>query len=70
MMMELYNMTFQEKRIHARMDYAKFLLRTTQMEVSRIGVLVGYTSETSFFKVFKTYCGMTPLKYRQEAQSR
>lgn len=70
MMVELYGMTFQEKRTHARMDYAKFLLRTTRTPVSRICGLVGYTSEGAFFTVFKSYCGMTPLKYRRDTQNR
>ena len=59
-----YNMTFREKLTHARMDYAAFLLRTTELSVSRIGEEVGYNSESAFFKTFNRHFGMTPRQYR------
>ncbi len=59
-----YGMTFREKLIHTRMDYAAWQLRTTQLPVSRICEKVGYSSEAAFFKTFRQYFGMTPGNYR------
>ena len=44
----LYGMTFQEKRLRARIDYAKLLLRTTDKTVAQIASLIGYANESSF----------------------
>lgn len=63
---DLYGMTFQEKRLQARMDYAKFLLRNTDMSIPEISTLVGYSNETSFYKVFKSYCKTTPKEFRRK----
>ena len=59
-----YGMSFREKLNHARMDYASFLLRTTDRPVGSIGAEVGYGSESAFFKIFRQSFGMTPRQYR------
>ena len=59
-----YGMSFREKLHHARMDYAAFLLRTTDQPVGQIGMEVGYDSESAFFKVFRRTFGITPRQYR------
>lgn len=56
--------SFQSYITQKRIEKAKKLLRETQKPVSEIGSTVGYTSEKHFFAVFKTYCGVSPLKYR------
>ena len=61
-----YAMSFREKLIQARMDYATFLLRTTDQTVSDIACQVGYGSESAFFKVFRSNFSMTPLQYRKQ----
>lgn len=61
---ELYGMTFLEKRLQARMDYAKYLLRSTDRKIPEISAMVGYANETSFYKVFKANCGVTPKEFR------
>ena len=60
-----YAMSFREKLIQARMDYATFLLRTTELPVSTIASQVGYGSESAFFKVFRSNFSTTPLQYRK-----
>lgn len=62
---QYYGMTFREKFMRARMDYAAWLLRTTDKRASEIARLVNYSSEPSFFSSFKKYFGVTPVKYRQ-----
>lgn len=64
----LYGMTFQEKRQLARMDYAKFLLRNTNKTVNEISNLIGYSNESSFYKLFRSECGMTPQEFRNRHQ--
>ena len=63
---ELYGMTFLEKRLQARMDYAKYLLRSTDRRIQEISAMVGYANETSFYKVFKANCGVTPRAFRKK----
>ena len=61
---EKYGMSFREKLLSTRMDYAGWLLRTTDRSVSEIVAAVGYSSEGSFFKMFRVYYSTTPQKYR------
>ena len=62
---EYYGMSFRKKLYTARMNSAGWLLRTTNMTVSEICQTVGYLSETSFFKAFRSYYNMTPMQYRK-----
>ncbi len=63
-----YGTNFRKKLCNARMNSSGWLLRTTNMSVSEIGKTVGYQSETSFFKAFKAYYGITPLQYRKKTE--
>ncbi|MBQ8748085.1 MAG: AraC family transcriptional regulator [Clostridia bacterium] len=60
-----YGVNFREKLRRTRMDRAGWLLRTTELSVREISEQVGYNSETSFFKAFKSNYGMTPHAYRK-----
>lgn len=66
---ENYGMTFRQKLIHTRMDYAAWLLRTTSMKISQICSTVGYSSEAAFFRVFRQNFGVTPKQYRAKKKS-
>ena len=59
-----YGMGYRQKMLRARMEYAGNLLRTTDYKVGQIGGIVGYTTESSFYKAFQSYYGMTPQEYR------
>ena len=59
-----YGMTFRQKRIDARMEHAKWLLRETDMPVSQIAVAEGYRSEAAFYKAFRNHYNTTPQAYR------
>lgn len=61
---QLYGMTFQEKLTQTKMDRATWLLRTTDKKIGGIADLVGYSSEASFYQVFRKYFQITPQKYR------
>ena len=61
-----YGMSFRQKLIHTRMDYAAWLLRTTEQSVGQIGAAVGYASEAAFFKTFRQHFSQTPSQYRKQ----
>lgn len=48
----------------ARMDRAAWLLRNTNHMVSYIAGAVGYSSEPTFFQVFRHHFDLTPQQYR------
>lgn len=51
----------------ARMEYAKYLLFSTDYTVSVISELCGYQNDVHFMRVFKDEEGMTPTAYRNRA---
>ena len=61
-----YGVNFRQKLANARMDRAKWLLRTTDMNIAHICDSVGFSSQTSFYKAFKKHCDTTPIKYRKD----
>lgn len=50
--------------IRARVDLAKFLLKTTDAPIKEVAFRSGFNSECSFCTVFKKSCGLTPSAYR------
>ena len=69
-LLEHYDMNFRQKLLVTRMDHAGWLLRTTQKSIGEICSIVGYNSETTFFKNFKNHYDVTPLQYRKQHQSK
>ncbi len=61
-----YGMNFRQKITRSRMDYASWLLRTTNQKISQISEMAGYASEATFFQVFRSHFGMTPKQYRNQ----
>lgn len=51
-----------------RADYARYLLKTTKLQVQSISQHCGISDVNYFSKTFKKYVGKTPLEYRREAQ--
>lgn len=50
-----------------KMEIAKSLLTSTKIPVHLIASKVGYSNFSYFSQVFKKYCGLTPLEYRQQS---
>lgn len=48
----------------ARMEYAKYLLFSTDDAVATVSRLCGYRSDVHFLRTFKRRVGMTPTEYR------
>lgn len=50
--------------IQARINYAKFFLKTTDITVKEIGFNCGFKTESSFCTTFRKWVFMTPSEYR------
>ena len=48
-----------------RMKKAGNLLYSTQLSVGEVALQCGYLAESTFYRVFKKYYGLTPIQYRQ-----
>ncbi len=57
--------TFTEYLLQIRMTRACRLIRSTDMSISAIAESVGYPDYFYFNRMFKKYCGTTPVKYRK-----
>lgn len=64
----LYGISFQKKQMLSRIDTAQHLLRITDKSVEEICNLVGYADAAAFYKAFKQYTNMTPVRYRKQAK--
>ncbi|MBP1991723.1 helix-turn-helix domain-containing protein [Paenibacillus eucommiae] len=61
---EHYHKTFIDYLSEYRIEKAKGLLGETRTQISEIGRMVGFNSNSYFAKVFKQYTGITPTEYR------
>ena len=52
--------------IGLRMSHASSLLSDTNLSVSEIGEIVGYSDNHFFSKSFKEHFGLSPVAYRQK----
>lgn len=60
-----FGVTFMDDVITARIEYAKMLLRTTDMSVHDISMQCGYRSYEHFARQFRRECGMSPTEFRK-----
>lgn len=63
---EEFGTTFRQKLLHARMDRAAWLLRTSKLPVESIVGEVGYSSRSSFYQAFQRMFDLTPVRYREK----
>lgn len=61
---------FVDCLITKRMELAKKLLAETDKKIAVISEELGYTTATSFMRIFKRYTGVTPSEYRRANQSK
>jgi AraC-like DNA-binding protein len=59
--------TFEHYVSNVRVERAKQLLTSTELEVMRVGELCGFGTPQYFSRVFRDQTGRTPRAYRQEA---
>ena len=58
-------MSYSELCAIARQDLAIKLLSQKDLSIENVATSLGYAELSSFTRAFKTWTGMTPLKYRQ-----
>jgi len=61
----LFEISYQQDIIQMRIDYAKYIITTTNIPIERIADICGYTNEVHFYRQFKKSTGSTPSKYRR-----
>lgn len=64
LMQKYYGMSYTEKITELRIEYAKQLLRNTNMSISDIAQTVGYSAKQLFIRSFKQYTGINPGVFR------
>lgn len=57
-------MSFGDYLQQCRMQKAGILLKESGLKVGDVGLRCGYSAESTFFRVFKQYYGITPTQYR------
>ena len=60
-----YGETPYQYLLSRRLERARHLLRTTELQVAEICLDVGFTSVGSFTTTFRRHVGITPLDYRR-----
>lgn len=64
---DFFGISFQQDLIRLRIDYAKYIMTTTDLTLEQIAEVCGYTNEVHFYRQFKKQMGITPSKYRKSA---
>lgn len=59
--------TFSDILLEQRMERAVALLRGTNLPVSEIAALLGYSNASNFYKAFHKYYGRSPREYLEQA---
>ncbi len=63
-----YGISFRQKQTRSRLDTAQHLLQTTDNSIDEVGHIVGYSDNAAFYRAFKLYTKMTPVKYRKHCR--
>ncbi|MBO5316676.1 MAG: helix-turn-helix transcriptional regulator [Clostridia bacterium] len=61
---EFFNESIIIDVVNSRIEYAKYLLTSTDMTIGNIASVCGYKNEVHFMRMFKQRVGSTPSKYR------
>lgn len=59
-----FGASIMEEVLLGRIEYAKYLLSSTDFTVYSISDMCGYTNDVHFMRLFKKVTGTTPSKYR------
>ena len=62
---ETYGISLHEYFVKTRLQYAKFLLTSTNITITEIAAKCGFNDNVYFGKVFKKYETFTPQEYRK-----
>lgn len=64
---EHFYLTFSSYVNHLRLSHAKKLLEGTELPITEVAFLSGFSGVSYFIRTFKESCGISPLKYRKSA---
>lgn len=64
----LYNRTVTEYIRHARLEVARDLINTTEMNISEVVYSIGFTSRSYFSKIFKEKYGISPSEFKSSKE--
>lgn len=67
---KLYKTTPAKWLKQKRLEYAKFLLETTHLNINEIALDIGFENTSHFIKSFKTYYKYPPLKFKKLLQEK
>lgn len=59
---------FRDYVLNQKMERAKYLLTSTDVNIGEISYAVGYDDYRSFYRAFKNYTGYTPSEYQAQYQ--
>ncbi len=62
---QIFGISVMNEVINSRIEYAKFMLSTTDIPVNQISEMCGYKSDIHFMRQFKSRMNMTPTEYRK-----
>lgn len=62
---QFFGISFQQDIICARVEYAKFYLKSSNMSIRDLAEFCGYGNELHFMRQFKKWEGITPSHYRK-----
>jgi AraC family transcriptional regulator of arabinose operon len=66
---EFFGVTVMHDITAARLEYAKYLLFSTDYGICAIAKMCGYDNDVHFMRVFKQNTGQTPSEYRRDNAS-
>ncbi len=61
-----FNTTISTDILTSRIEYAKYLLFSTDIQIKEISELCGYKNDVHFMRTFKRVLGITPTEYRNK----
>lgn len=65
---EHLGMNFHSFLTRIRVNHAKILITSTDMKIEEIGQSVGYMSNTTFVRAFKSETGISPAAYKKQSK--
>ncbi|MDD6308981.1 MAG: AraC family transcriptional regulator [Clostridia bacterium] len=63
-----FGVSIREEVVYSRMEYASFLLSSTDFTIYNISYMCGYSNDVHFMRLFKKIKGTTPSEYRTSSK--
>lgn len=63
---QLFGISVMNEVINSRLEYAKFILSSSDTPINQIAEMCGYNNDIHFMRQFKSRLGLTPSQYRTQ----